>query len=242
MALGDFADLKTKACRSAHFNPSSSDDLSRAGEALNEAVQFVCAQNIEWDFMTKEGTGTVTASTDTYTYETIASLVGESADIEEVYSIFNDTEGGEELLGMDWLALERHALNTQESAEGTGNPYAYSQYNRTVRFYPSPDTGDTMRFLYKFRPTEMSADGDTPPVPLPFRMSCLVPYAAAILLEQEGGGEAMNDYERRMNRFEKAYLELRNAHGSARRPEFRVVEPSFGRQFPPTRRIGIDDG
>ena len=232
MATGDFADLKTKTCRSAHFNPNSSTDLARAGEAVNEANLFVSSQSIHWDFLMKEGTGTFTASTDLYSYEDLGTAMGETNDIEEVIAFYNDTDGGLEIEGMSWEAVERFALNTQETSEGTGDPIMFGQWNRQVRFYPNPQFADTFRCLYKFTPPLLTSDGDTPLVPLSFRMSCLVPYAAAILLEQEGGGEAMNDYERRMNRFEKAFVELRSSHGSARAPAFRVKEPSFLRNMP----------
>ena len=231
MAYGDFADLKAKAARAAQFRPSNTDDDTRAGEAVNEAYLYVCSQSYEWDFLQEEGSFTLTASTSDYSYDTIGTAMSLSYPIEEIYSIVNDTESYEPLRGMSWMALEQWANSTEDS-DPEATPYAWSQWNRQVKFYPTPDAADSMRALVKLTASVMTNDSDTPLIPLNFRSPVIVPYAAALLLEQEGGGEATNDYHNRINRHEMAFRELVASHGSGRRASFQVQTPTFGSDLP----------
>ena len=233
MARGDFADLKAKVCRSAHFDDTSTYDLNRAGDAINEAVDFITGQRVQWDFLMVEGSFDLTSGTDLYTFDTIATEVGETGSIEDIYAIANDTEGGVLLQGMGWQELEGHALSTQDG-DPQGWPWAYAQYGSSVRFYPNLDKAYTMRFYYKRIPGALTNDADTPVIPLRFRDTVLVPYAASVLLEQEGGGEAMNDYGHRRRRFEEGYAHLLAAHGSGRAGALVIQAPGFTRDLPGT--------
>ena len=223
MATGDFADLKARAARAAQFDANDSTDLTRAGEVVNEAYLTICGDGIDWDFLQNVSTFTTVAGTDTYTLASIATALSVNG-IRTLYGVTNDTEGGQPLEGCSWLDLERLSFTSQDD-DMDGLPQYFAMWNGNIRLYPIPDAAYTMGIYYSLEPAELSADGDEPLIPLAHRASCIVPYAAALLLEQEGGGESMNDYDRRMSRFNDAYLKLRSAHGSGREASLRLASP-----------------
>lgn len=230
MASGDFADLKARTCRAAQFDPSNATDLTRAGEAVNEAYLVTCHDGSSWDFLEKEGVWTTTAGSDVYTYATIATAIGVSgASIREIIRMVNDTTGGV-LESFSWEQVEQGSYSTQESGEGQGTPTTWSKWGNAnaaeIRLYPKPDAVYSLGTFCVVTPDEMSADADVPLIPLAWRHRIIVPYAAALLLEQEGGPDAGADYERRMNRYREAVQQFRVAHASAKRPTFNVVSPN----------------
>jgi hypothetical protein len=231
MASGDFLDLSQAAVRAAQGDPTdTSGDLARGKAAINEAYLSTCHTGDPWDFLEKEGQWTTTAGDDTYTYAGIVTALSiTGATIREIHKLTNDTDGGRPLLSMDWEGLETLSDSSQESAEGDGPPMAWSKWGSQgsprLRLYPAPDAVYTMGTYCFLTPDELSADGDTPLIPLAWRHRVLVPYAAALLLEQEGGPEAFAGYDRLMARYETNFNRMRSALGTGKKPTFNVVQP-----------------
>lgn len=223
MASGDFLDLATAAVRSAQGDPTdTAGDLARGKAAVNEAYLATCGDSFPYDFLEREGQWTTTAGSDVYSYSSIATAMSlSSMSIREIHMLTNDTYGGVPLISMDWQQLETISASTQESGEGDGTPTAWAKWDSRLRLYPEPDQTYTIGTYCLVTPAEMTADADTPLIPLAFRHRLLVPYASAILLEQEGGTEV--ETERRMSRWREGLRALREAHGTAKRPTFNVV-------------------
>lgn len=227
-ASGDYLDLAQAAVRASQGSVTdTTGDLARAKEAVNEAYLTVCGDGFPYDFLEREGTWTTTAGSDVYTYASIAtgmSITG--ASIREILMLTNDTFGGVTLESMDWQQLEGFSYSSQEAQEGQGTPIAWAKWASRIRLYPNPDQVYTIGAYAILAPAAMSADADLPLIPAAFSKRVIVPYAAALLLEQEGGAEAGADYERRMARHREALRDLRTAHGTAKRPTFNVVGPA----------------
>jgi hypothetical protein len=236
VASGDFADLSARACRAAQFDPTDTDDLARAKEAVNEAYLSVCHDGNPWDFLEKEGVWTTTAGSDVYTYATIATAIGVSgASIREIVRMVNDTTGGV-LESFSWTQVEDGSYSTQEAGEGQGTPTTWAKWGNAnapeIRLYPTPDAVYSLGTFCYVTPDEMSADADVPLIPLAWAHRVIVPYAAALLLEQDGGSEAGADYDRRMARYRDAHEQMRVALGTGKRPTFNVVAPDAFQHLP----------
>ena len=227
MAFGDFADLKERACLSAHFDPDDSADLTKAGDAINEAYLSICGDGVRWDFLEQEGQWTTVAGTDTYTLSSIASAISSSGDgIAEIIALTNDTNGGRPLTGLSWEALEGMFYSTQDN-DPQGEPTHFSRWGTNrLRLGPKPDAVYTMGCLVRFIPSAMTSDSETPAIPLAYRHSVLVPLAAMLLLEQEGGSETVSDRDRLERRSQANYEKMRMVHGSGRGPSFSVETPT----------------
>lgn len=231
MASGDWLDLSEHACRAAQFDPSdTSGDLIQAKAKINEAYLSVCHDGNPWDFLDTEFQWTTTAGADAYTYSSIASAGSiTGASIREIIHLINDTTGVM-MRSMDWFALESDTTSTQETDEGTGSPDSWSKWggqgSPRIRVYPTPDAVYTLGALVSLTPAEMTSNTDTPLIPLAWRHRVLVPYAAALLLEQEGGAEAGTGYDRLMARHERNYQMMRTALATAKRPTFNVTAPN----------------
>lgn len=223
MAFGDFADLKERACLSAHFDPDDATDLTKAGDAVNEAYLSVCGDGIRWDFLEEEGQWTTVAGTDTYTLSSIHAAITASGDgIAEILAITNDTDGGRNLIGMTWESLESAFYSSQDD-DPSGTPTHFARWGTNrLRLGPKPDTSYTMGSLIRYTPGAMTSGSETPAIPLAFRHSVLVPMAALLLLEQEGGQETVADRDRLERRAQTNYEKMRMAHGAGRSPTFQV--------------------
>ena len=68
--------------------------------------------------------------------------------------------------------------------------------------------------------------------PAAHRRPVLVNYAAAKLLQIQGGGEALNNAREFMADYERAVREMRAAHASANAQNIRVVHPSLNTGLP----------
>lgn len=231
MASGDFADLAGQACRSAQLDPSDSLDLAQAKVKVNEAYLSCLHTGDPWDFLEVEGQWDTVAGSDKYTYASIATAASiTGATIREIDTLVNDTTGYV-LHSTSWQHLEQLAYSTKESAEGQGQPNYWAKWGSqnapTIRLYPNPDAAYRMGFIAYLTPSELSADGDLPILPGAWRHRIIVPYAAALLLEQEGGNEAGAQYERLMRRHDDAMMKMRAAHATAKSPTFNVIQPGF---------------
>ena len=201
----------------------------QAKAKVNEAYLSICHDGNPWDFLEKEGQWTTVAGTDKYTYSSIATAMSISgASIREIITMTNDTSGLI-MRSMDWTQHEIDTTSTQETDEGSGTPDSWSKWGSqgapTIRLYPNPDAVYTMGAFVYLSPSEMTSNTDTPLIPLAWRHRVIVPYAAALLLEQEGGAEAGADYDRRMARYERNYMMMRTALATAKRPTFNLVSP-----------------
>lgn len=185
-----------------------------------------------FDFLEQEGQWATVAGTDTYSYSSIATAMGVSgASIGEIETLTIDEEGyGATLKSMDWTALERLSYATQDD-DADGIPLYWSKWGQgstaKIRLYPKPGQVFEMGAIVRLRPQEMSADGDTPLIPLEFRHAVIVNYAAAVLLRQEGGGEAVNEAVFYHREYESAWQSMRTAHAAARKPTFMLRSPGW---------------
>lgn len=230
MASGDFLDLGEQAARSAQLDPSdTTGDLAQALKKVNEAYLSVCHTGDPWDFLEQEGQFTTVASSDVYSYSSIITAMAVTgASIREITQLTIDTPsvGGVFMRSMDWPALESLTISTQDD-EGTGVPYQWAKWQSRVRLFPIPDAVYTIGVFCSLSPDEMVDNTDEPLIPLAWRHRILVPYAGALLLEQEGGNESGNQYERLMRRYQDAFASMRTALATAKRPTFNAVQPGF---------------
>lgn len=232
MASGDFLDLSEHACRAAQLDPSdTSGDLTQAKAKVNEGYLSCVHDGSPWDFLEKEGQFDLTASSDKYTYSSIATAMSVSgASIREIVKLTNDTEGYV-LKETSWEHLEQLTYSTKESAEGTGAPAYWAKWGSqgapTIRLYPNPDSAYRLGAFCYLEPAALSDNTDTPLIPLAWRHRILVPYAAARLLEQEGGTEALSQANVYQNRYDEAMAMFRTARATAKRPTFNVIQPGY---------------
>jgi hypothetical protein len=232
MASGDFADLYSKALRRAGRDTSDTAyDVPRAKEAVNEAIVYTCARE-DWEFLKTEGQFTIDSTADVYTFDSIATALSLSPhSVEKIISLVNDTSDSRTLIGMSWHELEELSSSTQ-GGDARGIPTHYAVWERRVRFYPWPDQQYTIGAHIVRRHGELSVNSDTPLIPLPFRASIIVPYAASVLLSEDGGVEAQQEANLLMARYERAYEAMLKRYASARAPILNIVAPTFGQDLP----------
>lgn len=221
-----FATLYTAALRSAQQSASDTDELAAAKAAVNEAHMTVCGDGTAWDFTEREGQWTTQASSDTYTLAGLATALSVSAaSIREVVYLTDDTHGGRPLRSMSWSQLEGLAATSQSDTRA-GAPCVWARWGDRLRLWPPPDAVYKIGSLVYLSPDAMTSDSDEVLIPDSFASAVLVPYAAAVLLEQDGGTEALGAANLLRSRHEDALRRLRIAHGSARPPTFNVVTPT----------------
>lgn len=127
---------------------------------------------------------------------------------------------------MSWSSLEGLSYSTQDG-DSNGRPAYWAKWGSRIRLYPTPDAVYTLGAFVRLVPTELSGDTDTPLIPLTYRHAVLVNGAAADLLRQEGGGEAHNEAMYFEREYDKAIINMRTAHATARKPTFRLKSPNW---------------
>jgi len=221
MASGDFLDLYSKAIYSSRRDTADNCDVARAKEAVNEALQAISFTGDPWTWLEKEGQITLTAGSDTYTMAGIGTALG--TDVAEIMTLVrDDTSEGYGLEAMSWGSLEELSSSTQDG-ESSGEPVFWAAWDSRIRLFPKPDAAYKLGVFYRAYQSELAADGDVPLLPLEWRARLVVPYAASILLRQEGGGEAGSEADRFQMLFERALRECRTALGTARSSTMRLV-------------------
>jgi len=237
VASADLLDLAEWAARTARFSTTGSD-LTLAKAAVNDAYLSTCADGSPFDFLQQEGQWTTTAGSDVYSYSSIATAMSVSgASIAEIETLTNDDDGYP-LESMSWSALEAWSHSTQDDPDGM--PTHWSKWASRIRLYPTPDATYTLGCFVRLVPAEMTADADTPLIPLAWRRRLLVPYAAAILLRTEGGLETAAEANRLMEGYERDFIAFRTAYATAKRPTFRLATPGWEARNP-VDRFGFGD-
>lgn len=229
MSSGSFLELSQRAARAARFDPSDTTDLTRAKEAVNEAYLTSCAGGIQYDFLEQEGQWTCTSGSDVYSYDDIGTAMNVTGTIQEIVSMVDDTNGNS-LTGMDWESLERLSFSSQDG-DSNSQPLWFSKWRSQIRLYPTPDQAYKFGVLVRVAPSEMSADGDVPLVPLAYRHRLIVSQAAANLLRQEGGAEAHQEATYYQRVADDAQTAMRTAHATARKPTFSLRSPGWDGDF-----------
>lgn len=154
--------------------------------------------------------------------------------IGEILTLTSDTDG-HVLESMSWTDLEKLSDATQDG-DATGTPYYWAKWGSRIRLYPSPDAVYTMGAIARLVPSEMSSDTDTPLIPLAHRHSVIVPHAAANLLRQEGGQEAHQEATYYQRQYDEAWIRMRTAHATARKPTFRLRGTNWDKDYGDTGR------
>ena len=234
MASGDYHDLSQTACRRARRDPSDlTGDLPRAQAAVQEAYLSTLDMSENWSFLQTEGEFTVDSSADTYSWSSIASAMGiTGGTIASIRSIVNDTLDTPELMPITWREMESLSLSTQDG-DATGLPLYWTPWaDATIRLYPKPDQTYTLGAFVILNPAQMVADSDTPLIPYPWRHRLLVPYAAANLLFQEGGADAVGEAQVQMALYREAYTQFLQAHARSRPPTARLFSVGFSGDLP----------
>jgi hypothetical protein len=224
-----FVTLYTAALRAAQASASDTEAVTVAKAGINEAYLSTCGDGTDWDFLQYEGQWTTQAGADTYTYASILSATGiTGGTIKEVIYLVDDTNGGRPIPSMSWGQLEGLAGTTDYHSDNGfgGPPEAWAKWNTRLRLFPEPDAVYNIGCSLTLVPTALSADGDAVLMPDTFALSVLVPYAASIVLEAEGGSEALSAANRLLSRYESNYRKMVISHGSAKRPTFNVVAPA----------------
>lgn len=234
MASGDFNDMQVRACRLARYDTSSSTDLGYAADYINDGYLSLATDGNPWDWLEFDGQLSLTAAADTYTYATIATALSVDG-IKEIHWIINDTTGYGPLHSMSWQELERISASTADN-DGHSEPTMWAKYVDAgvpkIKFYPKPVIAYDMGVHGTIQPAEMSADGDTPLIPLAWRHRMLTHYAVVQLLRQRGGGEFMNMADRWQAQWERDFLVFRRTYASFKSPTGNVVSPTFGDDLP----------
>lgn len=229
MASGDFADLYSKAIYGSRRDTTDSFDVARAKDAINEALQAVSFSGDPWNWLEREGEITLEVGSDVYTYATIGAALGTS--VAEIMSLIMDnSDGGYRLESMSWDALENVTYGTQDD-EQTGEPIFWADWDSKIRVYPKPDEAYVLGVFYRAYQSELSADSDTPLMPLEWRTRLLVPYACARLLRQEGGAEAASEADRYWAEYQKAFNDCRAACATIKAPAMRLSSPAWRDQM-----------
>ena len=143
---------------------------------------------------------------------------------------WDNSDGGYRLESMSWDALENVTYGTQDD-EQSGEPIFWADWDSKIRVYPKPDEAYVLGVFYRAYQSELSADSDTPLMPLEWRTRLLVPYACSRLLRQEGGGEAASEADRYMAEYQKAFNDCRAACATIRVPEMRLSSPAWRDQM-----------
>lgn len=222
---GTFLDLKEWACRTARFEADNASDLALAAAAVNDAYMSTCGTGDPFDFLQQEGQWITTAAADVYTYATIVTAMSiTGATIAEIHKMTNDIDGNS-LDSMSWEALESWSQSTQDDADGF--PTCWSKWGSRLRLFPTPDAAYTLGTFVRLAPSEMTADTDTPLIPMAWRRRLLVPYAAAILLRTEGGLETAAEARGLMAAYDEDFVKFRTAYATAKKPTFRLRTPGW---------------
>lgn len=224
-----FQSLYTAALRASQSSVADDEAVLVAKAGINEAYQTICGDGTPWDFLEREGQWTTASGADTYTYASILSALSiTGSTIREVIYLVDDTNGGRPIASMSWGQLEGLAGSTYQQGESGngGPPEAWAKWDSRLRLYPEPDGEYAIGAMLRLSPEAMTEDSDTVLLPDSFAARVLVPYAAAIVLEAEGGNDALTGANRLMQRHEIAARAMMVAHGSAKMPTFNVVAPS----------------
>lgn len=163
------------------------------GDFVNQAI-YDCERAWDWNSLKEVATVTVVATIDTYPLIALADIGGLN-----ILSAINDTK--------NWTlrtipAELQHKYDYLDSAQ-SGSPYYYSYQGytsgaNTVKFYPTPDALETMRFLVVKYSPERDLDGsdDTETINIPTLPVILNAYARAVSERGEDGGIGINEANR----------------------------------------------
>jgi hypothetical protein len=221
----------------AQYDPSdTTGDLVRAKAVINEANMRTYVSGDPWDWLQREGQWTTVAGSDVYTYASIATAMGfTGSTIREIHAMTQDAPDGTFLGSRSWEQLEFETQSVKDSGESVGMPYLWSKWGGNpgrVRLYPSPDAVYTLGAFVLLKQDRMTSDSDLPLMPADWAEAVLVPYAAARLLEQEGGPEAMNQADRLHARYREEFLAMRTACATFRKPTGNITTPGWDMRDP----------
>ena len=227
MASGDYQDLYEKAIYASRRDITDAFDIARAKAAINEALSACSFTGDPWNWLEKEGQFALTAGSDTYTLAAIGTAMGTT--VSDIFDLVVDSsDAGGRLQAMSWEALEHISYSTQDGESG-GTPAYFASWDGRIRFFPNPDRAYVLGCFYRAYQPELSANTDTPLIPLEWRTRLLVPYAASVLLRKEGGAEASGESDRYYALYQSALRECRTALATAKAPAMALSSPGWHR-------------
>lgn len=230
MATGDFLDLAREACFASRRDPDDADDLARAKRHVNDALNAVYGDDIEFDFLQFDGQITTVAGANVYLAGSIASALGVSGDV-TVLDVTMDEPGYGGVLDMlDWEDLERLAFSTADG-DTEDVPRFCAFYNGRLKLYPTPDRVYSLGVRVKIVPGELVNDTDTCLVPNEWLRRVVINPAAASLMLEESGGEAMNQALYVKSQYEKDMERLRLTRQAANEQSISFAQPGLNRDL-----------
>ena len=204
MATGDFQDLYTRTIYAAQRDPNVAADVSRAKEAVNEAYLSLCDSGPQWSFLTVQGTQTLVTNQSAYSYATIATSLSVTGITNVLGFSFGGPAGsasGHYARWEDFWAIKQ--LNPSLAA---GVPHLWTTYGDSqVEIWPKPQSGYSATVLALRKAAELVNNSDTTLIPQGWVTRLLVPAAAAILLRQEGGSDAVSEANNNEAAYKAAY-------------------------------------
>jgi hypothetical protein len=127
---------------------------------------------------------------------------------------------------MDWLSQERVSHVTQDG-DTKSTPLTFAVFGTQVRFYPWPDKTYLIGCFYQQGSAALSADGDTPIIPLAWRHKILVPYAASRLWEQHSGADALGHAKYYMDQYDRNMMLFKEQYSAAQFPQIGLDSPTW---------------
>ena len=200
----NFLALKTRVRETASL---PSEDAATVGEFVNEAYRDFCrdaATNPErFSF-------TLTANDGTYP---LSSIAGADAGILRFLSIAVGASGERATL-VDVVELDELLLMSESNTTASVPTHCAFLGLDSVELYPAPSTALVLSGFYVPRPAELSADTDTPAVPLEYHRA--IRYRATQLaMEWDGQAEAP-EWEQRYYSMVGAALKQRKRMSGSR--------------------------
>ena len=175
---------------------------------INQGFDTIAYSEKRWPFYETSTTFETVAGTSDYTVATVGASITQG--IRDMISIRNDDHV------MTYIGRDDGDRNNPLNVATSGSAYEWSFWNDTVRFYPTPDTVQTMyvrcvRFPTEFPSNAATAAGtETPDLPTPFH-PVLTTYAIAkAYLQQEDplmSNQYMSQYAMELDNVARRYAD-----------------------------------
>tara|TARA_R100001463_G_scaffold47740_1_gene96822 strand:- start:1794 stop:2519 length:726 start_codon:yes stop_codon:yes gene_type:complete len=175
---------------------------------IGQGYDTIAYSEKRWGFYETETTFQTVAGTSDYTIATVGANITQG--IREVIAIRDDDHV------MAYVGRDEGDRDNPLDVSTSGDPWEWSFWNDTVRFYPTPDTVKTIyvrcvRFPTDFPSNAASAAGsETPDLPNPFHPVLTTYVIAKAYLQQEDpvmANQYMNQYAMELDNVARRYAD-----------------------------------